>query len=95
MKNDNASTQHPFEIDKNYFFRTLTHYYTGKLIAVYENELVLANAAWIADTGRFNVAIKTGEFDEVEPFADHEVIIGRGMITDMIKVDWVLPTKVK
>lgn len=50
---------------------------TGKLEKVFDNELLLSNAAWIADTGRFHNAVKDGSFDEVEPFVN-DVIVGRG-----------------
>ena len=79
----NQSQSHPFEIGKNYFIRTVTHHYTGKLLEVYPTELVLVDVAWIADEGRFANAMKTGEFDEVEPWPDgKKVIIGRGSIID-------------
>lgn len=80
----NGSTQtaaHPYQVGQNYFIRTVTHYYTGHLTLVTDGELVLANAAWIADTGRFHDALKTGELSEIEPFED-DVIIGRGAVVD-------------
>lgn len=61
---------------------------TGKLVAVYENELVLENAAWVAETGRFADAVKNSSFNEVEPFPQNrEVIIGRGAIIDAVEID--------
>lgn len=53
-----AAKMHPFEVGKNYFIRTVTHHHTGKLVAVYDHELVLENAAWIADDGRLSDALK-------------------------------------
>jgi len=78
---DNVPTQHPYEIGKNYLIRTVTHYLTGKLIRVTQQELVLENAAWIADTGRYADALKSGELKEVEPYPD-ELVVGRGAIID-------------
>ena len=73
----------PWCIGQNYFVRTVTHHYTGRLIAVYPLELVLIDAAWIADDGRFMQAVATGNFNEVEPYPDtHEVIVGRGAVLD-------------
>ena len=78
-----ASTGHPFEVGKNYFIRTVTHHLTGKLIEVYPTELVLVDAAWIADDGRLSTALKTETFNEVEPFADGQrVIVGRASLID-------------
>lgn len=90
-----AGTQqgsHPYEIGKNYFIRTVTHHLTGKLVAVHETELVLEDAAWIADDGRFAEAVEKGEFSEVEPFpAGRQVIVGRGSLVDAISIPFKLP----
>lgn len=72
----------PWQIGKNYFIRTVTHHYTGVLAEVHAMELVLTEAAWIADDGRFMQAVASGQFNEVEPFPDGPVIIGRGAILD-------------
>jgi hypothetical protein len=85
---------HPYKIGKNYFIRTVTLFYTGKLIRVTSKEIVLENAAWIADTGRFMDAIKTGKLNEVEPFQD-DVIIGRGAIVDATVWKHALPREQK
>jgi hypothetical protein len=77
---------HPYKIGANYFIRTVTHHYTGKLSQVFPTELVLTDAAWIADDGRFADALKSGEFAEVEPYPDGEVIIGRGAILDACEI---------
>lgn len=75
-----------WKIGEIYLIRTVTMIDTGKLVAFNEHELVLEDAAWIADTGRFADAIKKAEFNEVEPFPDGEVIIGRGSIIDAVKI---------
>ena len=88
--------KHPYKIGENYFIRTVTHHFTGKLIAVYKHELVLINAAWIADDGRFNIAVSTGTFSEVEPYPNgKEVIIGRGYLIDASILSGPLPREVK
>jgi hypothetical protein len=90
------TADHPYHIGKNYFIRCVTHYYTGRLVRVTAQELVLEDAAWIADTGRFAQAIETGDFSEVEPYpAIHELIIGRGAVVDAIEGSWNLPKKQK
>ena len=73
--------QSPYQIGKNYFIRTVTHHYTGKLVKVTPKELVLEDAAWIADDGRFMNALKDGTLNEVEPYQD-DIVIGRGAILD-------------
>ncbi len=73
---------HPYHVGQPYMIRTVTHYYTGRLIGVYEHELVIEDAAWIADTGRFSEAMQKGAIREAEPFSDGPVVIGRGAIID-------------
>ena len=80
---------HPYQIGKNYLIRTVTMIQTGKLVAVTNQELVLEDAAWIADTGRFADALVKAEFGEVEPFPDGQVILGRGAIVDAVKIKCV------
>ena len=75
-----------FEIGEVYLIRTVTMIDTGIVQSVNEHEVVLIEAAWIADTGRFSEALKTCDFSEVEPFPSGEVIIGRGAIIDAVKI---------
>lgn len=86
---------HPYHVGKNYFIRTVTHHLTGKLLKVTAKELVLEDAAWIADDGRFHEALKTGNLSEVEPFPDGEVIVGRGSVIDAVIWKHELPRAVK
>ncbi len=79
-----------WEIGKNYLIRTVTMYDTGRLVKVTEQELVLEDAAWIADTGKFSETIKSLNFNEIEPFPDGKVIIGRGAIIDAIIINSTL-----
>jgi hypothetical protein len=74
----------PYKVGESYFIRTVTHYYTGKLKHIYSDSLVLSEAAWIADTGRFYDFLKEGKANEVEPFQD-DVIIHKGSIVDVTK----------
>ena len=78
-------------IGKCYLIRTVTMTQVGRLIYVDEKELVMSNASWVADTGRFHTALSKGELNEVEPFVSN-VIIGRGAIVDA--TEWIknLPT---
>lgn len=79
-----------YEIGKSYFIRTVTFSYTGRLIDISDHELVFDNAAWIADTGRFADAMRTGEFNEVEPYPDGMTVhISRGAVVDCS--DWPHP----
>ena len=81
LKDDFEKSSHPYQIGQNYFIRTVTHHLTGKLIKVTAKELVLQEAAWIADDGRFFDCIKDGKINEYEGFQD-DVIVGRGSLID-------------
>ena len=89
------TSSHPYQVGKNYFIRTVTHYYTGRLVRVTAQELVLTDAAWIADTGRFTQALAQGELAEVEPFPVGDVILGRGAVIDATLWGSDLPRKTK
>jgi hypothetical protein len=84
---EQIETSHPWEMGKVYFIRTVTYHLTGRIKWVGQTELVITEAAWIADSGRFSDALKKEEFDEVEPFpVGSEVIIGRQSIIDAVQV---------
>lgn len=96
LKGGSESAPSPYQIGQPYFFRLVTHYLTGRVKRVTPKEIVLSEAAWIADTGRFSEALATGKLNEVEPFPqDEEVIIGRGALIDAIRWKHALPTSTK
>jgi hypothetical protein len=66
----------PFaSLGTNVFVATITAHYTGRVVAVSEEEIAIEDAAWIADDGRFSGAMKSGEFSEVEPFPDGDRVM--------------------
>jgi len=72
-----------WELGKPYFVRTVTHHFTGRLVKVTRAEIVLTDVAWVADDGRFSVALDKGEVQEAEPYPDGKnVIIGRSSLID-------------
>ena len=93
-----VSTNNPpifWEIGKAYFIRTVTMAQVGRLVDVTDHEILLSCASWVADTGRFHTALKTGEFSEVEPFPHGVVAVGRGSIIDACEFRHTLPTTQK
>ncbi len=91
-KSELYETITPWVVGSNYLIRTVTMIYTGKLTKVYTNELVIIDAAWIAETERWTDSVKNGNFKEIEPYPDNTpVIIGRGSINDAVIVTWKLP----
>ena len=87
-----AGEQSPWQIGTAYLVRTVTHYWVGRLVWVGPHELVLEEAAWIPDTGRFSAAIAKGSLTEVEPVPGR-VIVGRGAIVDAPVWTHPLPLK--
>ena len=84
----------PWRVGTCYFVRTVTMHVVGRLVAVYPGELVLADPAWVADSGRFHAALKTGNLKEVEPFP-LAVIVGRGAIVDATEWSHPVPLTLK
>ena len=91
---ESLTSKIPFRVGKKYFIRTVTYFVTGKVKKISGGFLVLEDAAWIADTGRFNEAINKGTLSEVEP-VDVTVYLNINSITDAY--DWThkLPREVK
>jgi hypothetical protein len=82
------------EIGKAYIIRSVTHMWTGKVVAITDAEIVLDTCAWIADSGRWANAIKEGTLNEVEPMGDGVAVFRGGLID---ATPWVheLPTTQK
>ncbi len=85
------SETYPYEIGTAYFIRTVTHYFTGRLVGITPSELILDQCAWIADTGRHANALKSGVFNEVEPYPDVPVIVNRAALIDASPFGLALP----
>lgn len=65
-----TTENHPFVLGEKYFIRTATYFHLGRLIEVTGKWLVLSEASWIADTGRFYDFLKNGNCNEYESFQD-------------------------
>jgi hypothetical protein len=89
-----GGTSHSLKVGEKYLVQTVTLYFTGRLTAVTDSDLVLEEAAWIADTGRFSTALKTGALNEIEP-CPAPVIIPRGSVVAYHVWLHPLPTAVK
>lgn len=81
-----VSQDHPFEIGEKYLIRTVTMTHTGQVKAIRGKFLVLEQADWIADTGRFSLALEDqDQFNEVEPFKN-DAIVNMDTIVDATKI---------
>lgn len=93
LKGGETKHESPYQVGQAYLIRTVTLYYTGKVKRVTPKEIILEDAAWIADTGRFSDALKNGILNEIEPVG--EVIIGRGAVVDASRWNHELPKEKK
>lgn len=84
----------PFVIGKAYFIRTVTYFATGRVKEIVGQFLVLEDAAWIADTGRFSDALAKGVMEEVEPIGG-DMFINTNSITDAFPWSHKLPLEKK
>ena len=84
----------PFKVGGSYFIRTVTYFATGRVKAIVGNFLVLEDAAWIADSGRFNEAINKGILSEVEP-VEVDMFVNFNSITDAFPWRHKLPREVQ
>lgn len=84
----------PFEVGKAYLIRTVTLYYTGRVVNIVGKFVQLEEAAWIADTGRWAEASAEGDFNEVEPFASNPWF-NMDAVIDFHEISYKLPNKQK
>jgi len=80
-------------VGKKLLIRTVTYFSIGQVVQVEDGFIKLATASWVADTGRFNEAIKNGKLNEVEPVG--EMYVSLGSVVDMFPWNHELPTEVK
>lgn len=81
-------------LGKNVFIRTVTNFYTGRLAWIVDGVARLDDAAWIADTGRFSIALSKGSLSEVEPYPG-SCYVSIGAIVDMCEWGHDLPRSVR
>lgn len=88
----------PFEIGKSYFVRTITYFTVGKVVDIVGKFLVMEQASWVADTGRWGDCLAKGAsvIREVEPHPkDERVYINLEAVVDVSDWNHDLPTAPK
>lgn len=76
-----------------WFIRTVTFHMVGRVVRRAGMFLVLKDASWVADSGRFMQAITKGTLSEVEPVGD--AILSVSAIVDAFPWTHALPTEQK
>lgn len=88
-----------WRVGATYLIRTVSYHYTGVFVGFNgpnNSEVVLKDAAWIADTGRFMQAVQDGALGEVEPYPSDALIgVNRTAISDYCEVKWPTPRSQK
>lgn len=82
--------QAPLSVGKTVLIRGVTFYYTGRIVALDATEIILSDAAWVADTGRFGAALATGKLAEYEPYPGL-VSVARASVCDVAEWTHDLP----
>jgi hypothetical protein len=77
-----------WQLGKCYVIRTTTVANMGRLIAIGEHELVLDQASWIDNPGRYWATLHTGSCEGWRPYPrGKSIIIGRRTVTDAAEID--------
>jgi len=74
-ESETGNSDLPFEVGSAYFIRTVTYHVLGRVKAIKGDFLVLHEASWVADSGRFSQAIERGILNEIEYVGDAIVAI--------------------
>jgi hypothetical protein len=91
---EKVNTQLPFEIDSKWLIRTVTFAITGRVKQVKGKFIILEDAAWVADTGRFGECIEKGSLSEVEAVTV-DVVVNTESIVDAYYWVHELPRETK
>lgn len=85
----------PFKPGEKWLFRSVTHYLVGEVVKVWGGQIIeLRNASWVADTGRFSEAMKSGKLEEVE-HQEHRCMFNAGSMVDSFEWTFKLPEETK
>jgi len=69
-------------IGRKVFIRSVTHYHVGRVVSVTAHEVVLDDASWVADSGKWGEALAKGTLSEHEPFPGLAIVRLRPSNTD-------------
>ena len=87
------------EVGENYFIRTVSYFYTGKVREIKGNFVILDDVSCILDTGRLSESIKEGKLEELSVSEIEPLPNGTGInidgITDFSPITFKLPKKIK
>lgn len=83
-------------IGQCYLITTVTFYWLGEVAKCTPTEVVLKNASWVPDTGRFSTALTEGTTTELEPVPDSAVVhLNQLMILAAVQWQHELPREAR
>ena len=83
-----APASSAYKVGEKRMFRTVTHIITGEIAEIHADGVIVEQAAWIADTGRYTQAVATGSFNEVEPYPDGaRVVVNTAAMIDSCTIN--------
>lgn len=89
-----AKKEHAFEVGKRYLFQTVTLYWLGTIVGITEGEIVITDAAWVADMGKASSFFGGNDPNESESLpAGKEMILSRGALVAVIEAQHKAITK--
>ena len=81
----------PLVVGGKVFIHTVTYAYIGKVEAITDQEVVLSNGGWVADTGRFGEFLTKNKPNEFEKVVDN-FSVARGSIVSSFLWKGELPS---
>lgn len=65
----------PYEVGGTYLFRCVTYHYIGTVTYVGPMEIVLKNAVWVADSGKFDDALEKGTLTDYMHYREGDPVV--------------------
>ena len=90
-----AADTGPWAVGQAYLIRCVSYHAVGRLVSVGASELVLADASWVADSGRYGEAVANGLGPKSETEYLGDLIVGRGAVVDAVPYGHELPNTTK
>lgn len=82
-------------VGQKWFFRTVTYHLLGKVKKIAGRFIVLENAVWVGDSGRFSDFLKTGPSQSAELEPCGTALLNSESIVDAFPWKHEIPSKVQ
>jgi hypothetical protein len=83
----------PLSVGNSVLIRGVGYHYLGRVVGLSRDEILLEDASWLASSGRFGEALRTGRLSEVEPYPDGPVAVRTAVVQDVALWAHLLPRK--